>query len=145
MCATQARRPCIRAAILCDHPVLREAIKVGLVHCCQIEVVEWPPMGLHGSRGGGEALHVCAPDFVVVACLTPAEAGPPELPQAALTGMLGGLPILVIAQQPVERAGAGARVVCLGFPFSYDELYDKATELCRTRLEAEAQLEGDLW
>jgi hypothetical protein len=115
--------PSIRAAVLCDHPVLCEAIEVGLRHRFGIEIVSAP------SDTGQMTRLANRLDLMVLVVLSSDEDRPSAL-QEVLSGRAPShIPLLVISEHPVELSGYVEMTVCLGFPFQYDDLYDAVAEI----------------
>jgi hypothetical protein len=104
-----------RVAVLGDHPVLCEAIKMGLRHRFPLEPVQLP---VDGSFCGDL-------DLMVLVALSPDSAPAEMLARASLYRLLGRIPLLIVSEGSLELVPAVEWVYHLEFPFTYDELYSR--------------------
>jgi hypothetical protein len=139
MCDAVQVRPPIRAVVLCDHPVLREAIEVGLRHRFQVEIVQVSPgEGMEQSLPEADEL-----DLVVLATLSPTSKPLLLLDTLSRDGGLGRVPLLMISEQPLAPPWDAETVFHLRFPFGYDDLYKETAEiLSSTYVAARARARG---
>jgi hypothetical protein len=102
-----------RVLVLCEHKVLCQAIKLGLKYRLGMDVVE------NASLPDGL-------DLVVATALSFVKEESVLPPQA-----FGQVPILLISDQPPDLRLDREGVFHLGFPFGYEDLCAKATEILR--------------
>jgi hypothetical protein len=119
----------IRTVVLCEHHILREAIELWLRHRLNIQSIQVPADALaQHTHLGADGL-----DLVILVALASTDAALLARWNAALAHVLGRVPLLVISEQPLTVDVDPAMLSYLQFPFGYDALCDKASEILAHR------------
>jgi hypothetical protein len=114
-----------RAVVLCEHHILREAIELWLKHHLNIRSVQASADALeqHVHLGADDL------DLVILVSLASTDSALRARWIAALAHVMGRVPLLVICEQPLEVDVDPAMISYLPFPFDYDRLCDKASDI----------------
>lgn len=113
------------AVVLSDNDKLFRAIELNLERYLGIEVVRPAPGALRqrGSQAG-----VGDFDLIVVAMSSLSSEPVVALARAALTELIGQVPLLIISDRPFH-ADPDSKIVHLDFPFDMDDLHCKVREI----------------